>query len=113
MSKMFTAFELNEELKEGCVLLGATKAVTQHFKVGVPLIPDEFWETTIFIPKDSKKQLCKVLYNVVCKYLELFEEGGFYCAEPLLEYSFGAPRIIYAIFPDGESFTEKKLNCII
>ena len=107
---MDTAFELNEEIKEGCVLLGAKKAVTTFFKNGTPLLPEPFWETTIYLSKNSSKQLCYVLFNVVIKFLDLLDRNDFYCAEPILEYAHGEPRIVYAIFPDKESFTEKKLN---
>jgi hypothetical protein len=39
--------------------------------------------------------------------MEEFEEYGFNCADPVLEFSFGEPRIVYDIFPGNVSFTKK------
>jgi hypothetical protein len=40
-------------------------------------------------------------------YLNVFECCGYNCATPVLEYSHGEPRIIYAIFPGKKSFFAK------
>jgi hypothetical protein len=108
-----TAFELNEELKDGCILLGATKAVTTHFKEGFPLLPEPFWETIVVLPKQTHLNLCKVIFSLVEEYMCAFEEYGFNCADPVFEYSYGEPRIIYAIFPGKHSFTKKKLKSLL
>lgn len=105
-----TAFELNEELKENCMLLGATKAVTTHFKEGFPLLPEPFWETIVTIPETAHINYSKVIFSLISKFMITFEEYGFNCAEPVFEYSYGAPRIIYAIFPGKKSFTKEKLK---
>lgn len=108
-----TAFELNEELKESCMLLGATKAVTTHFKDGFPLLPESFWETIIVMPKEMHINLCRYIFDLVEDYLAAFEQSGFNCADPVFEYSYGEPRIIYAIFPGKLSFTKKKLKSLL
>lgn len=105
-----TGFELNEELKENCILLGATKAVTTLFKEGTPLLPEPFWETIITIPKTAHINYSKVIFNLVCNFMDTFEVYGFMCADPVFEYSYGEPRIIYAIFPGKKSFTKEKLK---
>ena len=104
-----TAFDFNEDLKERCMLLGATKAITTWFKNGVPLIPDEFWETIIVLPTGTHKNLLKVVFSLVKEYMQEFEDNGFECADPVLEFSYLQPRIVYAIFPEKNSFTEKEL----
>lgn len=104
-----TAFEFNEDLKERCMLLGATKAVTTWFKAGVPLIPDEFWETIVVLPASTHKNIIKIVFSLVKEYMKEFEDNGFECADPVLEFSFAQPRIVYAIFPEKNSFTEKEL----
>lgn len=113
MKKQFTAFDLNEELKESCILLGATKAVTTHFKQGFPLLPEPFWETIVIMPETAHINLCKVIFNLIEEYIDAFESAGFSCADPVLEYSYGVPRIIYAIFPGKKSFTEEKLKSLL
>jgi len=102
-----TAFELNEDLKERCILLGATKAVTTHFKNGFPLLPEPFWETVIVLPYNMHKKYLRVVFSLVKEYMEEFEEYGYNCADPVLEFSYGEPRIVYAIFPGQKSFTKK------
>lgn len=104
-----TAFELNEDLKERCILLGALKAVTTHFKKGIPLLPEPFWETIIIIPKTLTKTNIKVIYSLIEEFMYEFESYGFECADPVVEFCYGEPRIIYAIFPEDKSFTEEKL----
>jgi hypothetical protein len=106
---MMTAFELNDDLKERCMLLGASKAVTIWFKDGVPLIPDEFWETIIVLPTGIHKNLLKIIFHLVKEFMVEFESNGFECADPVLEFSYAQPRIVYAIFPEKNSFTEKEL----
>jgi hypothetical protein len=104
-----TAFDLNEDLKERCMLLGATKAITTWFKNGVPLIPDEFYETIIVLPTGMHKNLVKVVFSLVKEYMVEFEDNGFECADPVLEFSYLQPRIVYAIFPEKNTFTKKEL----
>ena len=106
-AKIETAFELNEDLKECCILLGASKAVTTRFKTGVVLIPEEFWETIVIIPKDKNITHIKAIFGLIQSYLDTFEEYGYSAADPVLEYSYGEPRVIYAIFPGKLSFTQK------
>jgi hypothetical protein len=105
-----TAFELNEELKERCILLGAKKTITTHFKEGVPLLPEPFWETIVIIPLSLHKNYIKVIYSLINEYMQIFEKNNFFCAKPVLEFSYGEPRIIYAIFPEKLSFTKKLIK---
>jgi len=107
-----TAFELNEELKDRCILLNATKAITTYFKKGFPLLPEPFWETIIIFPINTQKNLIRVVFSLIKEYMKCFEENEYNCADPVLEFSFGAPRIVYAIFPGDLSFTEKELNIL-
>ena len=102
-----TGFEMNEELKEGCILLGATKAVTTHFKKGTPLLPEPFWETIIILHEQMHKNHIKVIYRLVEEYMNAFEEYGIKCADPVFEYSYFEPRIVYALFPGDINFTKK------
>jgi hypothetical protein len=101
-----TAFELNEILKESCINFGANKAVTTRFEKGVGIIPEEFWETIIIIPKEKKDEVQNI-YSMVEVYMNVFKYCGFDCAVPVLEYSLGEPRVIYAIFPGKKSFFAK------
>ena len=105
--KNVTAFEFNEDLKENCILLGATKATTTRFKEGVPIIPEEFWETIIVIPKTAHINLLKVIFGLVQSYVAAFEVNNLDCSRPVLEYAYGEPRIIYAVFPGKKSFFKK------
>lgn len=101
-----TAFELNETLKESCINLGAYKAVTTRFEKGIGVIPEEFWETIVIISKEKNDEV-QGIYNMIEVYMNVFEYCGYNCAVPVLEYSFGEPRIIYAIFPGKKSFFAK------
>jgi hypothetical protein len=105
-----TGFELNEDLKDRCMLLGATKAVTTHFKEGFPLLPEPFWETIVVLHDKMHKNHIKVIFSLIKEYMKEFEEYGFNCADPVFEFSYGEPRIVYAIFPGYYSFTKKLIK---
>jgi hypothetical protein len=105
-----TAFELNEDLKERCILLGATSAVTKHFKNGVPIIPDEFWETVIRMPQKTHKNYLRVVGSLIEEYLQMFEKNKYECADIELAYQDKCPYLIYAVFPGKKSFTETQLK---
>jgi hypothetical protein len=107
---MMTGFDMNEDLKERCILLGATKAVTTHFKEGFPLLPEPFWETIVILHSKMHKNHIKIIYKLIDEFMNKFEDLGFNCADPVLEFSFEVPRIVYAIFPGNTSFTKKLIS---
>jgi hypothetical protein len=101
-----TAFELNEELKERCVKLGASKAVTTFYKKGVPIIPETFYETIIDIPSSlSNNEITKIV-QLVLGYKFIFDEE-YEFTDPLLEGNKGDFRIAYAIFLNDKPFNSE------
>jgi hypothetical protein len=105
-----TAFELNEDLKERCILLGATSAITVRFKDGVPIVPDEFWETVIRMPETTHNKYIQVVASLIEEYLVMFEKNKYECADIEFAYQGKCPYLIYAVFPGKKSFTKAQLK---
>jgi hypothetical protein len=106
-----TAFEYNEDLKECCILFGASHAVTIFFKNGVPIMPEPFYETVIFIPSDIKRTTIAVIIKTIKFYLEKLERNKMFCADIIVDFKRKSPTIItYTVFVKEKQFTKNKLK---
>jgi hypothetical protein len=106
-----TAFEYNEDLKECCVLLGATHAITIFFKNGVPIIPETFYETVIVLPVTANKTTITVVIKTIKSYLQKLEENNIFCTDIVVDFKRKSPTIItYTIFIKEKQFIKKRLK---
>ena len=107
-----TGFELNEDLKYCCLLLGAETAITKFFKKGVLIMPDPFYETHIVFPKEFKTEQISLAIKKLRMYLDQFSENKFECTDIVMESKKGIIRLIYTIFTTEKKFTTKQLKYI-
>ena len=107
-----TGFEYNEDLKECCLLLGADTAVTLHFKNGVTIIPEPFYETYIIFPKEFKPEDVALTVKSIRMYLQRLEKNKFECTDIVMECRKGIMKLIYTIFTTEKKFTTKQLKYI-
>jgi hypothetical protein len=107
-----TGFELNEQVKDYCVQLGAKAALTQFFKNGVPIIPDPFYETIIAFDKNVSADIVTECYKKVLTVKDIFDKYYFF-TDPLVERNeiTGTIQIVYAIFLDGLPFNTEIKVC--
>ena len=107
-----TGFELNEDLKDCCLLLGAETAVTLFFKNGVLIMPDPFYETYIIFPKEFKPEHVSQIVKSVREHLEKLAQNKFECTDIVMECKKGMIRLVYSIFCTEKKFTTKQLKYI-
>ncbi len=108
-----TAFEYNEDLKDCCVLLGATHAITIFFKNGVPIMPEPFYETVIVIPPYINKTTITVIIKFIKNCLEKLMRNKLFCTDIVIDYKKKHPTILtYTIFTKEKQFIKNKLKYI-
>jgi hypothetical protein len=97
-----TAFELNEKLKEECILLGATKCITIFRKKGVYTLEDPFYENIIYIP--PKTETAFSVYKSIIDYRDVFEYNDIQFTTPVLDGDNSGIVVVYGIFTDEKNF---------
>jgi hypothetical protein len=96
---MISGFDLNEKLKENlCLEFGAFEAISELFNDGVPLIPEMFLETIVKWDKDVDPKTIKKAFNFILIIKKSLIEHVADMSDPVLEFSFGHPQIIWSIF---------------
>jgi hypothetical protein len=98
-----TAFEFNEELKERCILLGATRCFTKY--VDDPEYKNvPFWFNSIELPLHMNKNYIMVVCGLVDSYLEEMEFWGIDKQDNDVSINEKGRYITYCFYYDKETF---------
>lgn len=100
-----SAFDLNEELKERCILLGASRCFTQY--VEDPQYKNApFWFNAVELPNHMHKNYVMVVCGLIDNYLEeigflgIEDQGTDVSVRPEGRY------VVYCFFTDKQKFYE-------
>lgn len=104
-----TGFDVNEDLKERCILLGATKCYTEFRPKGDLVFKQPCWFNRITLPFQLHKNLTTVLCALVDDYMEELESLGFGDIITEVQATFSEKYILYWILCNKEEFLEKNL----
>lgn len=104
-----TGFDVNEDLKERCVLLGATKSYTEFRPTGDLVFKQPCWFNCITLSSHLHKNLITVLCALVDDYMEELESLGFEDIITEVQATFSERYILYWILCSKEEFLEKNL----
>jgi hypothetical protein len=100
-----TAFQLNEELKERCILLGASKCYTQY--IDHPSSP--FWYNAVKMGPQMHKNYVMVICGLIDNYLEEFDFLGFQDTSTDVMLNQDHRFVVYCFYSDKENFN-KEMN---
>ena len=103
---LFSGFDLNEELKERCILLGVRECYTQYIddlkNQGSP-----FWFNVIKMPITMNKKYVLIVCGLIDNYLEEFDFLGFSDQTNDVNISYDSRYVVYCFYCDKEKFFKK------
>lgn len=105
-----TGFDINEDLKDRCILLGATSCYTEFRPQGDLIYKQPCWFNKITLSSNLHKNLITVLCALVDDYLEELESLGFEDIVTEVQATVFERYIYYWIFCDRKDFLEKDLT---
>lgn len=106
-----TGFDINEDLKERCILLGASSCYTEYYPPNIFFKHNytPFWYNKIVLPASLNKSYILVLCSLVDDYLEELQSLGFEDIVTDVREVHTNRHIYYWILSDKTEFLEKEL----
>ncbi len=104
-----TGFDINEDLKERCILLGASSCYTEFRPEGDLVCKKPCWYNKITLSSSLYYTLIMVLCGLVDDYLEELESLGFDVPVTDVQSLKKEKHIHYWIICDKKDFLEKNL----
>jgi hypothetical protein len=101
-----TAFKLNEDLKERCILLGASECYTQYIE-DPKYQNSPFWYNVIKMGPQMHKNYVMVICNLIDSYLEEFDFLGFSDSSTDVMIKQDCRFVIYCLYSDKENFCKE------
>jgi hypothetical protein len=103
---LFSAFDLNEELKERCILLGVKECYTRY--VDDPKYQDSpFWFNVIKMPPTMNKKYVMAVCAIIDNYLEEFDFLGVGDQSNEVMLLENNRYVVYCFYCDKEKFFKK------
>ena len=104
-----TAFDINEDTKEKCILLGALSCYTEFRTNSNSYHKEPHWYNKITLPLKMNKNNLTLICALVDDYLEKLEYLGVENILTDVNINFSERHIRYWVFCSRKEFIEKKL----
>jgi len=98
-----TAFQLNEELKERCILLGASECYTQYIE-DPKYQNSPFWYNVVKLGPQMHKNYVMVVCGLIDNYLEEFDFLGFHDTSTDVMINHDYRFVVYCFYSNKENF---------
>jgi hypothetical protein len=104
-----TAFDINEDIKEKCILLGALSCYTEFRTSCNPNHEESHWYNKITLPLNLNKNHLTLICEMIEDYLEKMEYLGVENILTDVNINFSERHIRYWVFCSRKEFIEKEL----